>query len=42
MKASNTIMEENEKINGRLVLTTRLPAGVVQIVLRLQVGYSNN
>ena len=31
-KASNTIMEENEKINGRSVLTTRLPVGVVQIL----------
>lgn len=32
MKASNTVMEEDEKINGRSVLTTRLPAGVVQTV----------
>ena len=39
MKASNTIMEEDEKINGRLVLTTKLQAGVVQIVPRLQAGY---
>ena len=31
-KASNMIMEENEKINGRSVLTTRLPVGVVQIL----------
>ena len=42
MKASNTIMEENEKINGRLVLTTRLPVGVVQTVLGLQAGYSDS
>ena len=27
-----TIMEENEKINDKSVLTTRLPIGVVQIV----------
>ena len=31
MKASNMIMEEDEEINGRSVLTTRLPA-VVYIV----------
>ena len=42
MKASNTIMEENEKINGRSVFTTRLPAGVVQTVPGLQVGYSDS
>ena len=29
MKAFDTIMEEDEEINGRSVLTTRLPAGVV-------------
>ena len=39
MKASNTNMEEDEKINGRSVLTTKLLAGVVQIVPRLQAGY---
>ena len=39
MKASNTNMEEDEEINGRSVLTTKLPAGVVQIVPRLQAGY---
>ena len=39
MKAYNTIMEENEKINGRSVHTTKLPAGVIQIVPGLQAGY---
>ena len=37
-EASNTIMEENEKINGSSVVTTRLPAGVVQTIPGLQVG----
>ena len=36
------IMEENEKINGKSILTTRLPVGVVQIVPRLQTGYSDS
>ena len=31
-------MEENEEINGRLVLTTRLLVGVVQTVSGLQSG----
>ena len=38
-KFFDTIMEEDEEINGRLILTTRLPVGVVQTVLGLQVGY---
>ena len=42
MKAYNTIMEEDEEINGRSVLTTKLLAGVVQTVPGLQVGYSNS
>ena len=41
-EASNTIMEENEKINGRSVLTTKLPTGVVQTVPGFQVGYLDN
>ena len=42
MKASNTIMDENEEINGKSILTTRLPVGVVQIVPGLQAGYSDS
>ena len=42
MKAYNKIMEENENINGRSVHTTRLLAGVVQIVPGLQAGYSDS
>ena len=42
MKASDMIMEEDEEINGRSVLTTRLLAGVVQIVPGLQAGYSDS
>ena len=33
------IMKENKEINDRSVLTTRLLAGVVQTVPRLQAGY---
>ena len=33
---------ENEKINGRSVLTTKLPAGVVQTIQGLQARYSNS
>ena len=39
MKASDSIMEKDEEINGRSVLITRLPARVVQTVPGLQVGY---
>ena len=42
MKTSNMIMEEDEEINGRSVLITRLPVGVVQTILGLQTGYSDN
>ena len=42
MKAYNKIVEENEKINGRSVHTTRLLAGVVQIIPGLQAGYSDS
>ena len=42
MKAYNKIMEESEKINGKSVHTTRLLAGVVQIVPGLQAGYSDS
>ena len=41
-KFFDTIMEEDEEINGRLILTTRLPVGVVQTVPRLQAGYSDS
>ena len=42
MKASNTIMEEDEETNGRSVLITRLPVGVIQTVLGLQARYLDN
>ena len=42
MKASNMIMEENEEINGKSIVTTKLPAGVVQTIQGLQARYSNS
>ena len=35
-------MKEDGEINGRSILTTELPARIVQTVLGLHVGYSDN